>query len=639
MSTRFRIKDHWAEQRLFLRRALIAAGLVLALLCVLLARLIQLQVVRYEHYAQLSQGNRVRVEPIPPSRGLILDRNGVVLAENLPAYQLELTAEQTPDTKAALEGLSALGLVTVEEIPQLLRTIRSRRSFEGVPIRLRMSEEEVALFAVHRHDFPGVDIRPRLTRRYPLGATAVHALGYVGAISAEDLARIDRDAYAGTSLIGKLGLEAAYEKQLHGKPGYRQMLVNAQGRQMNREGALRAGLTSSPATPGNDLILSLDVNVQRVAETALAGRRGAAVALDPSDGSVIAFVSLPGFDPNRFGRSLTVAEYDELQHDIDRPLFNRSLRGTYPPGSTIKPQIALAGLAHGVINRSHEVICHGQWRMPGVRRPWSEGRGGVHGRVDLIAAIGRSCDVYFYDLADELGVDRLSSSLAPFGFGQLTGIDMPGEKIGVLPSREWKRQNFSRQQDKVWLPGDTVNFGIGQGYMSVTPLQLAHATAVIAARGRRFAPRLAAGVRDGQSGEVRKLPAQALPGMKAQPAQWQAIVDGMRAAMTGRGTARAIAQGAPYSIAGKTGTAQVVSIAQGEKYDEETIAERQRDHSWFVAFAPVDDPRIAVAVLVENGGFGASAAAPIARRILDAHLLGPDADGQYSKPSNSGTGE
>ncbi len=639
MNTRFRIKDHWAEQRMFLRRTLTAGGLVLALLCLLLARLVQLQVVRYDYYAQLSQGNRVRIEPIPPSRGLILDRNGVVLAENIPAYQLELTAEQTPDAQAALEGLSALGLVTTEDIPQLLRTIGSRRSFESVPVSLRMSEEEIALFAVHRHDFPGVDIRTRLTRRYPLGATAVHALGYVGAISEQDMARIDRDVYAGTSLIGKLGLEAGYEGQLHGKPGYRQVLVNAQGRQIDREGALQAGLSSSPATPGNDLVLTLDIGVQRVAEEELAGKRGAAVALDPRDGSVIALVSMPGFDPNLFGRGLTVAEYDQLRNNIDRPLINRSLRGFYPPGSTIKPEIALAGLTYGVIDAHHQITCHGQWRMPGVRRPWTEGRGGVHGKVDLIEAIGRSCDVYFYGLADTLNVDRLSTFLAGFGFGQVTGIDMPGEKSGVLPSREWKRQHYSQPQDKVWFPGETVNFGIGQGYMTVTPLQLAHATSIVAARGKRFAPRLAAGIRDGQTGEMIGLPARPLPQVQAEPAQWRTVIQGMQAAMTGRGTAQAAAEGATYSIAGKTGTAQVISIEQGETYDEKTIAERKRDHSWFVAFAPVESPRIVVAVLVENGGFGASAAAPVARRILDAYLVGPQPADANSVQSDSGTGE
>lgn len=619
MNTRFRIKDHWAEQRMFMRRALVAAGLVIALILILIGKLVQLQIFRYDYYAQLSQGNQLRLEPIPPSRGLILDRHGAVLAENLPAYQLELTAEQTPDIPAALGALSALGLINEEDIPVLQRAIRSHRTFEGVPIRLRMSDEEVALFAVHRHDFPGIDIRPRLTRSYPLGATAVHALGYVGAINAEEMSRINRDEYSGTSLIGKLGLEAAYEKELHGKPGHRQVLVNAQGRPVEHAGVLQANLPSIPASAGNDLLLSLDLHVQQVAEEALKDKRGALVALDPQNGDIIAFVSLPGFDPNLFGRGLTTAEYTALRDDIDRPLFNRALRGKYPPGSTVKPQIALAGLAYKVIDPHQQKYCNGKWFMRGVARPWSEGKGGVHGYVDLKEAIGRSCDVYFYGLADALNVDRLSTFLAPFGFGKLTGIDVPGELSGILPSRAWKAQTFSRPEEKLWFPGETVNFGIGQGYMTVTPLQLALATSIIAGRGKHFAPRLATAVRDAKTGRLRKLPVNRLADVALPDAHWQLVIDGMKTTMT-EGTARASGVGATYVIAGKTGTAQAFSLDKGERYNEKTVNERLRDHSWFVAFAPADAPRIVLAVLVENGGFGASAAAPIARKVLDAYL-------------------
>lgn len=607
---------------MFLRRSLVAGGTVLAFIAILVIKLVHLQVVRHDYYLQLSQGNRVRIDPIPPNRGLILDRNGVVMAENLPAYQLELTAEQTPDIAAALEGLRQLGLVESDAIPQLLRTIRSRRKFEGVPIRLRMSDEEVATFAVRRHEFPGIDIRPRLTRHYPLGEIAVHALGYVGAISEQDLAQINRDEYAGTSLIGKLGLEAQYEKDLHGDPGFRQILVNAQGRTVESKSELQADLLSKAAIPGNDLILSIDMRAQTAAEEGFQGRRGAVVALDPANGDVIAFVSRPGFDPNHFGRGLTPAEYNALQGNIDRPLFNRALRGTYPPGSTVKPVIALAGVASNMVDPHQHRFCNGQWRMPGVRRPWSEGRGGRHGYVDLEQAIAVSCDVYFYGLSDKLGVDRISSFMAPFGFGALTGVDLPGEKSGILPSRAWKQKNFRQPEERMWFPGDTINFGIGQGYMTVTPLQLANVAAIIGSHGKHFKPRLATGIRDAQTGIVRPLPKHPLPDIKLKEAFWEIAMRGMEGAVKGKGTAMRVFQdNKAYTVAGKTGTAQAYSVDLGERYNEKTVQERLRDHSWFIAFAPVENPRIALVVLVENGGFGASAAAPIARKVMDAYLL------------------
>jgi penicillin-binding protein 2 len=615
------VKNHYDEQRIFLNRAL-SAALVMAVLAIALAsRLVLLQVARHDYYLELSQGNRARIEPIPANRGLILDRGGRVLAENQPAYQLELIREQVPDLKATLDGLAVLGLIAPDEIEDTRRLVMSRRGFEGVPIRLRMGEEEIARFAVHRHEFPGVDIRTRLTRFYPHGDLAVHALGYVAAIGEADLTRIDRAAYAGTTLIGKLGVESSRETELHGSNGFREILVNAQGRSVQRQGAFAPDLRSRAPKAGQDLTLSVDLAAQQAAETGLEGRRGAVVAIDPQNGDVLVLASRPGFDPSLFGRGLTRAEYAGLEGDIDQPLFNRALRGVYPPGSTVKPVIAMAGLAYGVASATEPKYCNGAYHLANSRRVAREGRGGVHGWVNLETAIGVSCDVYFYGLAADLGVDRLHDFLEPFGFGRVTGIDIAGEKTGILPSREWKQKAFKRPEDQVWFPGETVNFGIGQGFMSVTPLQLAQVCAVLAAHGKVFKPRLVTALRDSESGTLHTVAPQPLPDVKGgTQAEWQVVFNGMIATMT-RGTARGIAKDVGYTIAGKTGTAQVFSVAQNARYVEKNVSERLRDHSWFIAFAPAEAPRIAVAVLVENGGFGASAAAPIARKVMDAYLL------------------
>jgi penicillin-binding protein 2 len=626
MMSTVRIKDHWNEQRTFYARAFVATAAIGVLAVLLALRLIWLQVVRHDYYVELSQGNRVRLDPIPASRGLILDRNGIVLVDNEPAYQLELIREQTPDLDDTLRRLAALGLIPADEIDDARRMVLSRRSFDSVPIRLRLTDEEIGRFAVHRYEFPGVDLRTRQTRHYPYGELGVHALGYVGAISEQDLERIDRASYAGTSLIGKLGVESAYEPQLHGRNGYREILVNAQGRSVERQGAYQPELHSSPPLAGSDLILSIDLPAQEAAETGLGEHRGAVVAIDPNNGDVIALASHPGFDPALFGRGLTRAEYAQLTEDIDKPLLNRALRGAYPSGSTIKPVIALAGLTFKVVEPQRREFCNGVFHLPRSAHLYREGKGGRHGSVDLKDAIARSCDVYFYGLAAALGVDHIADFMGRFGFGAETGIDIGGEKPGILPSPEWKKKVFRRPQDQVWFPGETVNFGVGQGYLTVTPLQLAHAAAMLAMRGRSFRPRLVTGVRDAYTGAVRRLPPIPLPGVDGiSAADWDVVIEGMKGAAT-YGTAAAISRGAPYTIAGKTGTAQVFSIAQNERYNDALNAARQRnerlrDHSWFIAFAPAEAPRIAVCVLVENGGFGASVAAPIARRVMDAYLL------------------
>ena len=646
MSLRGIIKDFWREQRLFEQRAIAAVVIIATLSLLLVGRLVWLQVVRYGYYTDLSQGNRVRIEPLPAPRGIIYDRQGLILAENQPAYQLELVPEQVPDLDATLQGLVRIGLLDADDVDDAKRTVRSRRPFDSVPIRLHLSESDMAAFGVNRFDFPGVDIRTRLARSYPQGETAVHALGYVGTISAADLARIDREAYAGTSTIGKVGIEAAYENPLRGRNGSREIMVNARGRSVEKLGTLQAALQTRPGEPGKDLFLTLDLEVQRVAEQAVRDQRAAIVALDPNNGDVIALVSRPGFDPNLFARGLTRTEYAALNENPDRPLFNRALRGTYPPGSTIKPVVALAGLTHGIIEPDKPLFCIGYFSLPGSSHRFRDWRPKGHGAVDLRSAISQSCDPYFYSLSNQLGVRRLNAFLGQFGLGKPTGIDIGGEKSGILPSPEWKKTAFKQRSAQVWFPGETVIFGIGQGYMTSTPLQLAHMTAILATRGKNFEPRLVRAMRDPRTQRVTELtPAPPPPLQTASAEHWDLIIDGMRAVMEG-GTATRSAAGAPYSIAGKTGTAQVFSVAQNARYNESAIAERLRDHAWFVAFAPIEAPRIAIAVLVENGRSGSGTAAPIARAVMDAYLLRkfPPADaaapsGDAAAPSGDATEE
>ena len=627
-----RIKNYFAENRLFMVRSIVASVFALVLLLCVAGRLFYLQVVKYQYYSTLSQGNRIRIEPIPPSRGLILDRNGVVLADNQPAFNIELVREQVGDGKAldaTLAQLVAIGVLRQEEVAAIRRTVMSHKVYESVPIKLQVDEEQMARFAIHRYQFSGVDIRPRLARHYPMKEMGVHAIGYVSAINEEDLKRIDTAEYAGTSLIGKLGVEAAYESQLHGKPGFREILVNAAGRPVERAGDYAPQLPSKAPVAGEDLVLGMDARVQKVAEEALAGKRGAVVALDPKTGDIIALASTPGFDPNDFVRGLTVPEYSALASDIDVPLLNRALRGAYPPGSTVKPLYALAALSYGVFTPETTEFCPGFFQLPGSSNKYRDDE--KHGTLDMRQAITRSCDVYFYKLAHQLGIDRMAEFMKAFGYGSLTGIDIPGEKAGLYASPEWKRHAFKRPEDRVWFPGETISMGIGQGPITVTPLQQAHFAAEIAERGKIVAiPRLVAAIRDPGSTVVIPLKPKFLkPVELGTDAQWSVVYDGMIGAVSQPGgTAYASGIGAKYKFAGKTGTAQVFTIKQTENTKStrgKNTEERKRDHAWFIAFAPVDDPEIALSVLVENGGFGASAAAPIARKVLDAYLLGPDA--------------
>jgi penicillin-binding protein 2 len=624
------LKDHWQEQRLFLSRIIAAAIVVLLLTGLLVARLVQLQVIDYERFSELSQGNRFRIEPLPPNRGLILDRNGRVIADNTPNWELVAVSEEIEDLEATLDALEQLELTDPSEHNTLRDLVRSHRGFERVKLA-NLTEEQAATFAVRRHRFSGVDIQEALVRSYPFGEASAHAVGYVGALSPQDYERVDRRDYAATSQIGKSGVERAFEATLHGRVGYRQQVVNAQGRVLfdptvNGEGEeakkALAGVESRAPVPGKNVVLSLDMNLQLAAQDALGELRGAAVAIDTRNGDVLALVSTPSFDPNRFANGISRTDYVALNTDPDKPLLNRALTGVYPPGSTVKPFIGLTALLHESIDPHKEIYCPGEYRIPGFTHRYREGRGGVHGGTDLHEAIVRSCDVYFYQLALAIGIDDLSAGLRSFGFGAPTGLDIGGERSGILPSPEWKKRNFSRREDQVWFPGETVNTGVGQGYMTVTPLQLAHAEATLAARGIGFKPRLLIGVEDSITREVTYSEPVALePIEDYTPEHWDFVRDAMIGVTSEQGgTALAAMKGTTYTVAGKTGTAQVFTVAQDEKYREEDVDERLRDHGLFVAFAPAEAPRIALAVVVENGGGGARAAAPVARKIFDAYF-------------------
>jgi penicillin-binding protein 2 len=624
------LKDHWQEQRLFLSRVIAAGVVVVALTGVLIARLVQLQIIDYQRFSELSQGNRLRIEPLAPTRGLIYDRNGAVVAENLPTWQLVAVPEQVDDLDVALHDLEDLKLLNPADHDSLVDLMRSHRAFERVKLT-NLTETQAARFAVRRHRFPGIDIEEGLVRYYPFGAAAAHAVGYVGSISLRDLERIDRRDYAATSHIGKIGIERSYEDVLHGQVGYRQQVVNAQGRVLldsaadaGDEEAALGGLETKWPVPGDNLVLSLDMRMQLAAQEALEGSRGAAIVIDPNNGDVLALVSSPSFDPNRLAAGLSPQDYNALNTDPDKPLFNRALAGQYPPGSTIKPFVGLAGLHFEDVLPSDKAYCPGYFTLPGQTHRYRDWRPQGHGSVDLHEAIVESCDVYFYRLAADLGVDNLEHMLEAFGFGSATGIDIDGENVGVVPSREWKRKHFRRPEDQVWFPGETVIAGIGQGYTLVTPLQLASAVATLAARGTRFRPRLLLGTENAISREVQWAEPAAAPGVDdVAPAHWQTIHEAMVGVTKElHGTARAAMLKTPYTVAAKTGTAQVITVAQDEEYDRDEISERLRDHGLFVAFAPAEAPEVAVAVVVENGEHGGSAAGPVARKIMDAWYAG-----------------
>jgi penicillin-binding protein 2 len=618
------IKDHHSERRLFMARVALTSVVGFLLLGTVIARLVQLQVVHYEDFAAQSQGNRVRIEAVPPIRGLIFDRKGRVLAENLPAYQLELIPEQVQDLDDTLQRLAALQLIETEDIPRLVKLARSGPRFKPVTLRLRLSDEEIANFAIQRPRFPGVDFQPRLVRHYPYGEMVAHAVGYVGALSTDDLDRLDGSNYAGTAHTGKTGVESSYESSLHGDVGYRHIVSNALGRQISADYLELAG--SLPADespgPGSNVYLSLDLDLQLAATRALQGHRGAAVAIDPWSGEILALVSAPTFDPDLFAVGMSTRQFADLQNDPDKPLFNRAIRGAYPPGSTIKPMLALAALETGATNLSRKVFCRGYYMLPNSTHRYRDWKPQGHGEMDIHDALAQSCDVYFYEISSDLGIDRIHYYLSQFGLGQPTGIDIAGEHPGLVPSREWKRNTFRNPADQRWFNGETVIVAIGQGYLLTTPVQLANAAAALATRGTRYEPHLVAAVEDALTGERRLVSPRRLEDVRIDNAvNWDTVQGGMHDVMQSvRGTAFAVGRNAPYQMAGKSGTAQVFSVGQDEEYDAEEVAERLRDHALFIAFAPLDNPQIAVAVVVENGVSGSRVAAPIARAIMDQYL-------------------
>ena len=613
MSQPIRLKDHEKDARLVRNRVVVGAVAIMLLVCVLIARLYYLQVIQYDYHSTLSENNRVHVQPIPPTRGLIFDRNGVIIADNRPSFSLTMTRERAGKWPEVLDAIvEVLGLTADDRALFEKRMKQGRRPFEPVPILFELSEDQIARIAVNQFRLPGVEVAAQLVRHYPQGAHFAHSVGYVGRINEKELKTLDPVNYSGTHHIGKTGVERFYEDALHGQVGYEEVETNARGR------VLRVLKRTDPI-PGKDIVLGLDIKLQEAAELALGGRRGAIVALDPRSGEVLAMVSQPSFDPNLFVTGIGFQAYADLRDSIDRPLFNRVLRGLYPPGSTIKPAVAIAGLDSGVVTAGSRVFDPGYYQLPNYDHKYRNWNRTGDGWVDLDLAIMRSNDTYFYDLAHKMGIDRLSTYMNKFGLGQRVSLDMFEESSGLMPTRQWKRA--TRRQ--AWFPGETLILGIGQGYMQTTPLQMAQATALIASKGKWFRPHLAKTI-EGQP-PVDENPIEDI--VLRDPADWAKVTHGMEQVMhNARGTARAAATGAQYRIAGKSGTAQVVAIKQGEKYDRNKVQERHRDHALFVGFAPADDPKIVVSVMIENGEAGGRVAAPVMRQIMDAWLL--DANGQ-----------
>lgn len=621
MSQPIPLKDHEKDARLVRQRVLVGGALVLLLIGVLIARLYYLQVVQYEHHSTLSENNRVHVQPIPPNRGLIFDRTGKIIADNRPSFSLTVTRERAEDWRKTLDTVVEVLDLSAEERELFeKRVLQGRRPFEPVPIMYELSEDQIARIAVDQFRLPGVEVAAQLVRHYPQGEHFAHSVGYVGRINEAELKQLDPVNYSGTHHIGKTGIERFYEDVLHGQVGYEEVETNARGR------VLRVLKRTDPI-PGKDITLTLDLELQKAAEAALAGRRGAVVALQPATGEVLAMVSQPSFDPNSFVTGISFKAYGELRDSIDQPLFNRVLRGLYPPGSTIKPMMAVAGLDAGVVTEESKVFDPGFFQLPNVKHKYRNWNRGGDGWVDLEKAIMRSNDTYFYDLAHKMGIDRMHDYMTRFGIGQRVSLDMFEETAGLMPSREWKRARYRQP----WYPGETVILGIGQGYMQATPLQLAQATALMANHGEWIRPHLARSI-DG----VSPVDPEPMPDIQLRdPRYWDAAINGMEQVVHGpRGTAKKIGDAASYRIAGKSGTAQVVAIKQGERYDSDKLAERHRDHALFIAFAPVHDPQIAVAVMVENGESGSGVAAPVAKQIMDAWLLNEQGElkAEYAPP-------
>ncbi|MCU1727527.1 penicillin-binding protein 2 [Pseudomonas sp. 7P_10.2_Bac1] len=615
------LKDHDTEKRLVNKRLIACALLVLAISCTLIGRLYFLQVTEFDYNSTVSENNRVHVLPIPPERGLIYDRNGVLLADNQPSFNMTITRERAGDTAKVLDNVMNILHLPEEDRAVFTKAMKqARHPFDPSTLLYELTEEQIALLAVNQYRLPGIDVEAQFVRHYPQGDHFAHSVGYVGRINEKEAKQLDPTEYRGTQSIGKTGIERFYEPELHGQVGFEEVETNAQGRVMRV-------LRHHDAVAGKNIVLSLDIHLQEAAEEALGDRRGSIIAIDPKTGEVLAMVSKPSFDPNLFVTGISSKDYSALRDSVDKPLFNRALRGLYAPGSTIKPEVAIAGLDSGVISASTRVFDPGYFQLPNVDHKYRNWNHSGDGWVDLNAAIMRSNDTYFYDLASKLGIDRMHDYMSMFGLGQKVSLDMFEESPGLMPSREWKRS--TRRQ--AWFPGETVILGIGQGYMQVTPLQLAQATALIANKGVWNRPHLARTI-DGTP----PVDASPMPNIVLHdPKEWEQVNHAMQLVMHDpRGIARAAAQGVQYRIAGKSGTAQVVAIKQGERYDRLKTAERNRDNALFVGFAPAEDPQIVISVMIENGEAGGRVAGPVVRKVMDAWLL--DSHGvlkpQYASP-------
>jgi len=605
-------KSERGEYRLFRARAYVAAAFVLIALLVVFIRLINLQIQQYDHYTELSKENYLKSIPIPPVRGLIYDRNGVLLADNHIEYVLEAKEDDVKDMPAKLKSLMQLLPITNQDINKFKQKLRVNSRFQAVVLRKNMTEKEIAVFSANRFRFPGFKVSVRMERIYPLESVASHLLGYVGRIDKRDLKKLDRKEYKGTTHIGKSGIEKQYETRLHGKAGYEVIEVDAHGKPQRKQ-------SEQAPIAGEDIFLSIDIELQIKAEELLKDHNGAAVAIDPRNGEVLAMASMPSYDPNLFVNGISYANYNALRDNPDRPLYNRAIQGVYPPGSTIKPMAALVGLNAGVVTPTKTIYGKGFFQIPGNRHRFRCWKKSGHGHISLNRAIYQSCDVYFYDLAFRMGINRYSKAMNKFGFGKKTGIDLPHERSALMPTQEWKRKRY----DKFWYPGDTVNAGIGQGYFTATPIQLAFATATLANRGRKIKPHLLWATRVSRNVPEKLVKPVKLPSIGVTKLRyWDDVIRGMVNVVHGAGgTARRSGTGAKYRFAGKTGTAQVFGIAQNKSYNASKLKKKLHDHALFVAFAPVENPRIALALIAENAGGGSKVAAPIARQLLDTYLL------------------
>ena len=617
LSSLSELRDTRAEILRFQDRVQVMQWVVLFCFLLLASRLIYLQVVRHDDLLAQAENNRTAILPTVPPRGTILDRNGVVLASNYSAYTLEITPSKVKDLEATINELAELVDIQTKDRRRFKRLREESKSFDSLPIRNRLTDEEVARFSAQSYRFPGVEIKARLFRQYPYSELASHVIGYIGRINQRDKERLEEEEdaasnYRGTEYIGKLGVEQRYERELHGITGVNEVETSAGGR------ATRS-LSSRPAIPGQNVVLSVDIQLQKMVEDLFGNRRGALVALDPNNGEVLAFVSKPTFDPNLFVDGIDVENWQMLNESIDKPLLNRALRGTYPPGSTYKPFMAMAALSTGKRSASTIINDAGSWTYGGHTFR-SHGDAGL-GPVDMVRSIVLSSNVYYYSLANEMGVDTIHDFMKPLGFGQITGIDLPGEVRGILPSTEWKRNYYKKPEQKKWYGGETISLGIGQGYNTFTMLQLASATATLANGGMQFKPRVVTATQDALTHAQTQVSAQQPQDLGYKPEHMEVVRNGLVGVVTSGTSARVFA-GAGYTSAGKTGTAQAVTIGQKDKYDAGKLSEYQRDHALYMAYAPAENPRIALAVVVENAGFGAASAAPIARRVFDYWLLG-----------------